>query len=342
MRENKVKKRSIPYLCFVKKQTKRSPFVLFYLLVGYVILQFAWWAFLIYDLNLELASISIQSAHLDPAELENQLSNKVWMIFGEGTVFLTLLVLGFIQVKKAFQREVAVAHQQHNFLLSVTHELNSPLASVKLYLQTLLKRRIPTDKQVQILENALAENERLSKLVTNVLLATRMEDSSFNLYMEEMDLATIFKRLLTENPKANQHKVEVVAPEQCVALMDQTAFESIVANLFENAIKYSEPGSTIKGVLQCDGNSFSIALHDEGQGISEADKKLIFDKFYRSGNEDTRKSKGTGLGLYIVQFLANALKAVVTVNSSAQGSTFTITWSKQALLSLGEQGDMPR
>jgi len=114
-----------------------------------------------------------------------------------------------------------------------------------------------------------------------------MEDSSFNLYMEQMDLAPIFNRLLTENPKASQHKVVVDSPEQCIALMDQTAFESIVANIFENAIKYSEPGSTIKGTLHCDNDSFSIAMHDEGQGISDADKKLIFDKFYRSGNEDT-------------------------------------------------------
>ena len=130
---------------FINK-TPRS-LLIFYLLVVYVFLQFCWWYYLLFELNTEiyrlqeLLALANGSSGVDvSAELSSKLSQKRMMIFGEGFVFLMLLSLGMIQTRASFRRETQAARQQKNFLLSVTHELKSPLASVKLYLQTLSKR----------------------------------------------------------------------------------------------------------------------------------------------------------------------------------------------------------
>lgn len=307
------------------KSKKSSPLVLFYILVAYVFLQFCWWAYLIFDLNLEIHELKLTVYQGNEVALEGSLQSKIWMIFGEGTVFLSLLFLGFYQVKKAFQREVALAEQQRNFLLSITHELNSPLASVKLYLQTLLSRDVSTDKRNQILNNALSENERLNKLVDNVLIATRLDNSTYTFYFENINWSDFIETLVKENPKAENRDISLKIQPNIEAPMDKTALASITLNLLENAIKYSNEGTIAIQLQQKENGIISLTVSDEGQGILSHEKEQIFKKFYRIGSEETRKSKGTGLGLYIVQFLVKNLNGSITVkDNTPQGTVFEV------------------
>ena len=108
----------------------RNPIFLFYLLVFYVILQFVWWIYLIFSLYDQIYT---------EAEV---LKHKAWMIIGEGSVFLLILLGGIWMIRRAFRREMEVNANQQNFLMSVTHELKSPIASVKLFLQTLKSRSL--------------------------------------------------------------------------------------------------------------------------------------------------------------------------------------------------------
>src|SRR5687768_8527326 len=124
------------------------PLVLFYLLVFYVLLQFSWWAYLLIQLNQEVYLHKTELIELkepvalarESVELSKGLRNRGIMVAGEGFVFLTILVIGIFKTRQAFYKEFSLARQQKNFLLSITHEFKSPLAAIKLNLQTLQKR----------------------------------------------------------------------------------------------------------------------------------------------------------------------------------------------------------
>ena len=182
---------------------KTGPLFLFYLLVTYVLLQFVWWSYLMVKLNNEVLEQRLQIIELsstNPLEIEiaqkdlHAKLHKRWiMIAGEGTVFLVLLISGFIQTRKTFKKEAELSRRQKNFLLSVTHELKSPIASAKLQLETLLKRDLSKEKQQEILRNALSDTERLNALVENVLIATRLEDSNFKLHKQQINLSNFLR-----------------------------------------------------------------------------------------------------------------------------------------------------
>ena len=144
-----------------KPKTPR-PLVLFYVLVAYVLLQFSWWAYLLIKTNNQVAdlqaqllnysiitdqTLSTQSLIEAQQQLDADLHKRWMMILGEGAVFLVLLTWAIMRTRVGFRRESLLAERQKNFLLSVTHELRSPLASIGLQAETLLKRDLPKEKQ---------------------------------------------------------------------------------------------------------------------------------------------------------------------------------------------------
>jgi two-component system, OmpR family, phosphate regulon sensor histidine kinase PhoR len=291
----------------------------FYLLVFYIFAQFVWWAYLIVNLNIELASVSDQLVRIP---------SKVWMVLGEGAVFLTLLFLGFRQVKKSFLKEVLLSRQQNNFLLSITHELNSPLASIKLNLQTMLKRVLDSEKQNKLLQAALDEVTRQEKLVNNILLAARAENNNYQLVFQKIDLVSFIQNIIARYQNQSTHVFEFDSPSNTTIQADDTALNIILSNLLENAIKYSPEKTTIRIQLFDSKEEVRIKISDEGQGIAEEDSQNIFDKFYRSGNEETRKSKGTGLGLYLAKFFTEALNGKIKYLPQSKGACFELRFQK--------------
>ena len=186
---------------------KLRPFLLFYLLVGYVFFQFAWWAYHIVDLNTEIYQLKVAIEELSTEDLierdlnlsslKQKLENRKLMVLGEGAVFLVLLSLGLYFTQKTFKKEVRLSNQQKNFLLSITHELKSPLASVKLYLQTLQKRSLEPSKEEAILVKSISETERLEKLVDNILIAAKIESGSFPFHMEDFNISKLVEEVLS-------------------------------------------------------------------------------------------------------------------------------------------------
>ena len=319
-------------------ETKSSrPLLLFYLLVGYVLIQFAWWSYLMVEQNNELYQLksTVNQLHQgDPdllvrlnSDLEKKLHAKWWMIGGEGLVFFTLLSIGFFRVRNTFKREAALSLQQKNFMHSVTHELKSPIASVKLAMETLLKRELDKEKQKEIFGNALADAERLHKLVENILLAARIENS-FDLHKENLNVSEYTEEVVKQaqrmlNPK--QTIVYDIQPNVFFSI-DKNSFSSVILNLFENAMKYSPENTSIIIKLKEQGSGIVLTVDDEGQGISDVEKPNVFKKFYRVGNEETRRSKGTGLGLYIVKYLVEKHGGTVLIkNNIPKGSRFEIS-----------------
>ncbi len=286
--------------------------VLFYFLVFYAIMQLFWWGYL----------------------LVNYEPNRKGMIIGEGIFFLLIFIWGAMRLKKLFSREHKLQQQQQNFLLSVTHELKSPLASVKLYIQTILKRDLDREQQKMFLSNSLKDIERLDDLVENVLLTTKLENRSFHLPKEQFDFTEVVSDVVDRLQK-NACSTQVIKSnleENVTLYADKFAITNVVNNLIENAIKYSPPCANVMVQLKKqEGEKLLFSVADHGQGIPEEEKKFIFNKFYRVGNESTRKTKGTGLGLYIVKTVLQKHNAHIKVkDNTPSGSIFEVTFENYA------------
>lgn len=295
----------------------------FYILVAYVLFQFSWWAYLLIELNRELLSYHYQhigsgTSILDVSEhsaYTKDLKKRLYMVFGEGGVFLGLLIFGISKIRSAFFREVELARQQKNFLLSITHEFKSPLAAVKLNLQTLQKRVLEPYQREEVIRKALVETDRINLLVENTLLAARLESHNYDLYFEEFNFSDFVHTTVSDFIERQDHDhafLHDITPGIHVK-GDKVALTSLINNLIENAEKYSPNGTTIHIDLLKSGHDAIILVKDEGTGIPLNEYTRIFEKFYRIGNEETRKTKGTGLGLFIVQHIAGLHKGKITV-----------------------------
>jgi signal transduction histidine kinase len=312
------------------ENTPRS-LLIFYVLVLYVVIQSCWWYYLLLDLNNQIFDLRSSLAGLLEydvgleSSLRKKLQQKQWMVFGEGMVFLLLLLLGFIQTRKSFKRETQVARQQKNFLLSVTHELKSPIASVKLYLQTLEKRELDRSKQIDLLQKAITETNRLDHLVENMLVAAQIENQALLIQAEELNLSEFVHAFISEFEEKNQIKISGKRVSGVMIQADPLSMRSILVNLAENALKYSGANPEIAINLSVEDNQVVMQVCDQGIGIAEEDRHRVFDKFYRSGNEETRQTKGTGLGLFIVRYLVGLQSGSISVhNNTPKGSTFEL------------------
>jgi len=255
------------------------------------------------------------------------------MIIGEGIFFLLIFLWGALRLKKLFVREQKLQQQQQNFLLAITHELKSPLASVKLYIQTILKRDLDKEQQQVFLRNSLKDIERLDDLVENVLITTKLESRNYNLPKEKFNLTELVEQIVDRLQK-NACRTQVLKPNLDSDVMiyaDKFAISNVVTNLIENAIKYSPPCANVVVKLTNEEHGIIFSVADHGIGISDVEKKLIFNKFYRVGSEATRKTKGTGLGLYIVKTVLQKHNASIKVkDNTPSGSIFEVTFDKNA------------
>lgn len=319
--------------------------IIFYLVIGYVLLAGGWWSYLLYIKNedaqnakkelfwymmKEQEGIEDKQTYLESAtytKIEERYSRQRWMIMGEGLVLLIFTVFGIWKVAKSRQQEVLLAEQQRNFLLSITHELKSPIAAIKLILQTFERKKL-TEQQTDLLtKNALKDTERLHQLVNDLLLAARV-DGGYQYSFEEVDLVEIVTYCIQlAQPKySGEIVLETEEEYLCIQRGDRSTLTSIVTNIIENAIKYASKTPFIKITLNTNKDNIVLQVIDTGIGISKADRERVFEKFYRVGSEETRLTKGTGLGLYIVKQVVTAHKGTVHIkDNSPKGTIFCVT-----------------
>ncbi|MBL0310854.1 MAG: HAMP domain-containing histidine kinase [Bacteroidetes bacterium] len=321
-------------------------FKIFYAVFAYIIVFALWWDYLLYAKNeeafkekIELNQINFEMLHpsgdyyatKEYAQIISKYSRQKVMIIGEGVFFLLLLFFGLMRVRRVFLRELELVDLQRNFMLSITHELKSPLSTIKLTLQTLHKRQLDIEKSTKLISNSLTDLDRLESLVDNILFASKIEREEPGFSNEPTDVAIVIRSIadrLSYNKKSIAIKTEV--PKEVYLDTDLMGFTSVVVNLLENAIKYSASGSEINIGLEDNLENVVLWVRDQGMGIAEKEKGKIFQKFYRIGNEDTRNAKGTGLGLYIVKRFVEIYKGTISVeDSSPRGSLFIIRLPRQ-------------
>jgi two-component system phosphate regulon sensor histidine kinase PhoR len=301
--------------------TIKKPIIIFTALLSYIVLQSIWWLRNTWNLYQEIYGGEV-------------LKRKFYMLIGEGVVFLIILGLGFFVIYRAIKKEMALSSQQKNFLMAITHELKTPIASIKLLLQTISSRKLEQQQIQDLSKKAIDDADRLNQLVENILIATKIDERLYLLNKEEISLKELIENIIEKNKNGFLKSMDVILryPEGTNALYinaDVSGMISIVTNLLENASKYSEVGSEIKIDLAEENNSIVLSVSDAGEGIPDEEKENIFMKFYRIGNENTRKKKGTGLGLFIVKNLVLLHNGAIEVkNNSPKGTIFALQFPK--------------
>ena len=252
---------------------------------------------------------------------------------------LSLTMLGFVTVLLAFgsyltvrivRRELEIARLRADFVSTVSHEFRSPLTGIRQLGGMLLDGRVTDpEKQRGYFKMIVQESDRLSRLVENILDFSRMEEGRREYRFEPLDpspwLRTLVADFVTEIA-ANGAAVEADIQDGLPPISaDKEALGSAVRNLLDNAVKYSPGSKTVWLDAGAEGNVVKISVRDKGVGISEHDRKRIFDRFYRAEGEISKRIKGAGLGLSLVKHVVTAHGGTVECQSRVgEGSIFTI------------------
>ena len=307
----------------------------YWVLLAYIIAGLGFWFIELQKKSDQMASYKLQELKMDDPsyeskynEIQAETQRKTAQYIGEGSTFLLLILVGALFVYREVRRQIRLQLQQQNFMMAVTHELKTPIAVTKLNLETLQKHRLDEQKQQRIIQSALQETGRLDTLANNILIASQLEGGGYIRAKEELDLSMLVQRIVQElrHRYPDRKWVDTLEPE-CSLSGDPLLLQMLVSNLAENAIKYSPREGAITVTLKKDRGHILLTVKDEGAGIPDEEKKKIFDKFYRTGQEKTRSTQGTGLGLYLCRKIAQDHKATIKVtDNSPGGSIFTVTF----------------
>jgi signal transduction histidine kinase len=259
------------------------------------------------------------------AVLKTKLSKHTTQYVAEGTTFLVVILIGAVVVYKSFQRRIILSRQQNNFMLSVTHELKSPIAGIKLNLQTMEKHQLPEDKKKLLLDRCIKEANRLNDLCNNMLFTSQIEGRQYKPAIETFDLSDMVEDSVKEFANRYSRHFDEDIISGCKIKGDKVMLAMAVNNLLENAVKYTPDDKPVMITLDQKQNQAVLRVIDQGTGIPDSEKKLIFNKFYRVGNEESRKSKGTGLGLYLTNKIVLQHKGRIAIkDNTPSGSVFEI------------------
>ena len=253
----------------------------------------------------------------------SQFAGLNWALFFVGTTFIVFLLVGVVMYLGLSVKSINFTRRQSNFIDSVTHEFKSPIASMKLYLQTLDHRQVSREEQAGFYQFMLEDLDRLDHLVNQVLEAGRLDTVRSDGEVENLLMADLLRECadtLCLRYLVPSHTVQLDL-EPCSLRARRVDLELIFRNLIDNAIKYagSEPRVEVVLRLQSSGNVV-VRICDNGLGVPHRLRRKIFGRFVRLGLELERKRPGTGLGLHIVQTLVRRLGGRVRVRDAAAGS----------------------
>ena len=262
-------------------------------------------------------------------DIINEEKSKQGQYIGEGATFLLLILLSAVFIYRAVRRELKLTRQQQNFMMAVTHELKTPIAVAKLNLETLQKHKLDESRQQKLVQATLDEANRLSTLANNILVSAQLDDAGYKTSKEELDLSLLVTSSMQYFQRRFPDRKTTSTIEDSIDINgDALLLEILVNNLLENAVKYSPKEAAIACTLYKKGKTVTLEVADEGPGIPEEEKKKIFDRFYRIGNEQVRKTKGTGLGLYLCKKIALDHNGDINVtNNNPAGSIFAVRFT---------------
>ena len=308
----------------------------FWFLLLYIVAALIWWFISLHQQNERMSLLLLNELKKDDPEYVQKVSNiedakkrKTAQYDGEGAIFLLVILIGAGFVFRAAKKRLRLSQQQQNFMMTVTHELKTPVAIAQLNLETLQKRNLDDIQQKKLIANTMQEVNRLNSLCNNILLASRLDAGEYTPLKTQFNVSELTKKIQSNFAQRYAERPVIGNIQEGICMVgEELLVELMFSNLIENAIKYSPKYSSVKIDLNSDSQHIIFEVADEGPGISAEEKNRVFDKFYRTGNEGTRTTKGTGLGLYLCQQIARNHQATIDIkNNGLQGSVFTVTFS---------------
>ncbi len=256
-------------------------------------------------------------------------TERRFYMFAAETAFLGILLLASVTfVIRSLRREMAAARQQRNFLSAVTHELRSPLASVRLYIDSIRLGRVDGEKQQRYLRHAGQDLDRLGELVDDLLSTRRLTTEGVTVALQDVDLGELAERCVER--QGNRHVGTGVAFELAVTRptlvrADAGALDKVLENLVSNAVKYGGEQPRVHVSVRAEGRFAVLAVRDHGPGLRGVDPQTILQPFVRGQDEDVRDQPGVGLGLYLVDEFVRAHRGKVAVNDGLEGGGTCVT-----------------
>jgi len=266
----------------------------------------------------------------DSSLAARELAGMRWLVYIFGTLLFLLLIGGLALLVILLLREVRLNERQSNFVSAVTHELKTPVASLRLYLDTLQLRELPEGQRQDFYRTMRDDLDRLNGTINNVLNAAMYTDRPV-VDPQPVDLVRLVKRSIALTRTRNQLEEECfrfAGPESLVLRGDAGALETAVLNVLDNAVKYSKDRVDVEVEVEPVGDGLArLRVSDKGVGMSRAHLRFIFNRFYRIGTEVRRSHTGTGLGLFIVKSVVKGHRGTISADSPGpdRGSTITIT-----------------
>ena len=323
----------------LKRKKIQRVFIIYWVLLAYIIAALIWWFIALSRQNKQMSIFEMQNLRTDDffykeksARILKAKDLKTAQYYGEGGTFLLLIIAGAVFVFRVVRRELRAGIDQQNFMMAITHELKTPVAIAKLNLETLQLRKLDEAQQQRLLSNTLEETHRLDTLCNNLLLSSQIEAGGYRVTNDEQDLSLLVKGCAHEfGRRFPQRKMIENIEGGIFVLGDLFLLQIAVNNLIENAIKYSPKEKPVHIILQKHGTYADLKITDEGIGIADSEKQKVFNKFYRTGNEATKRAKGTGLGLYLTKRIAKTHDGNITIQDNPTGgSIFTLSLKAEA------------
>lgn len=297
---------TIHHLPFTIESVRRRKTAIFFLVLGII--------------------LSVLAVALNVGWILLNLREVALLVFG--VIFFALIITGLILNTIFLVREIRQNEQHDTFLNAITHELKTPIASIKLYLETLKSRDVDKTKRQEFYDIMLADNERLLGTVEQVLQASRTREKQRNMNLAEVDLGVLIGetvQLVRSRINLDEAAIRFTnSPESIKVVGDREELQTVFANLLDNAVKYSveEPKISIRMKLSRAGKA-EVFVRDSGIGMKRADLKRVFKRFYRVPNLTSTAAKGTGLGLPIVKAIVEKHGGRVKAESRGEGKGTT-------------------
>jgi K+-sensing histidine kinase KdpD len=320
-----------------RKQLRRATIV-FWVLLIYIIAALVWWLISLEQQNRTIHQLQKQQVVFEQekpsdynqkiSSIENSEKRNSTKYLAEGAAFLFLIFFGAVYIYRLVRRQFQLQLQQQNFVMAVTHELKTPISIARLNLETMQKHQLDAEKQKKLMQMTIQETMRLDTLINNILISSQFDVNAYKTEKEELDFSSLVQDVVKQFGNRYPDKKIITEIQENIDLKgDPLLLKLLLSNLLENANKYADKTTPIICKLFMQKENIQLQVIDEGKGIPDDEKKKVFDKFYRVGNEQTRKTQGTGLGLYICKRIAQSHDADISVTDNvAQGSNFTVTF----------------
>ena len=313
--------------------------IVYWILLTYIIVALVWWFFSLYSQNEMMYSLRKQNlqAAVHTAsktyqdglhKINDQRNRNIAKYIGEGGTFLLLILIGAVYVYRSVRRQFRTQQQQQNFVMAITHELKTPISVSRLNLETLQRHKLDEEKKEKLLNMTIQETLRLDNLINNILISSQLDGRSYHISKEELNFSDLVNDVSHQFSVRYQDRELLQNIQEDIDINgDPLLLKLLVSNLLENANKYSPKDKAITIELKKNVGLIQLSVQDQGCGISNDEKKNVFKKFYRIGNEQTRTAKGTGLGLYLCKKIAEDHGGTIRLeDNEPRGTNFIVSF----------------